>query len=302
MKIIRSTEPIAVAHPVFCLFGQPGIGKSTLGYSMRKPLTLDFDSGAHRAANREDTLLIESWADVEELTKETLAPYESIVVDTVGRCLDLLSADIIDKNPKHGRGGSLSLQGFGELKARFRLWMTLLRAMGKDVLLIAHDKEEKDGDVRIVRPDITGGSYAEVLKIADFVGYASMNGKARELDFNPTDRWVGKNPGGWAPFKIPPVAKATTFMADLYDKGRAALGTISEVSARAAQVVDDWRAAIDSYTTTDEINKAIPEIATLAPVLAPQIKKLLFDRAKALGFVWNLGAKAYTQPAVEAVV
>jgi hypothetical protein len=99
-----------------------------------------------------------------------------------------------------------------------------LRGLGKDVLLIAHDKEDKDGDTRIVRPDIVGGSYAEVMKVADFVGYLQMSGKDRVLDFNPTDRWIGKNPAGWAPFKLPPVAKAQEFMAELFDEGPEALG------------------------------------------------------------------------------
>ena len=33
MKIVKATEPITVEHPVFLIFGQPGIGKSSLGYS-----------------------------------------------------------------------------------------------------------------------------------------------------------------------------------------------------------------------------------------------------------------------------
>ena len=49
---------------------------------------------------------------------------------------------------------------------------------------------------------------AEQAKVADFVGYGYMSGKDRILDFNPTDRWIGKNPGGWAPFKVPAPGKA----------------------------------------------------------------------------------------------
>jgi hypothetical protein len=93
------------------------------------------------------------------------------------------------------------------LKNRFRQHVATLRSLGKDVLLIAHDKEDKDGDTRIVRPDIVGGSYGEVMKVADFVGYVYMSGKDRILDFNPTDRWIGKNPAGWKPFVVPPVGE-----------------------------------------------------------------------------------------------
>lgn len=301
MRIIRSNEAIEVAHPVFMLFGQPGIGKSSLGYSTKDPLLLDFDNGAHRAANRRDTLQIGTWADVTELTEhaDALAPYQTIVVDTVGRCLDLMSADIIAGNPKLGRDGNLSLQGYGALKARFRLWVAQLRTLGKDVVLLAHDKEDGDADTRSVRPDITGGSYAEVMKISDCVGYCYMAGKNRVLDFNPTERWIGKNPAGWAPFTLPPIAKATTFLADRITEARAALGALSEESSKVAAQVDDWRTAIAAYTTADEVNKAIAETLKLSAILAPQVKRILMDRATTLGFTWDAKRKAFAEAQME---
>lgn len=297
MRIIKSTESIPVEHPVFLVFGQPGIGKTSIGYSAKDPLLLDFDKGAHRAANRRDSLVIDTWADIQELMdkREALDPYSTIVLDTAGRCLDVLTADIAMNDPKKAPGGNLSQQGWGVLKNRFRNWTSGVRTLGKDLLLLAHDKEDKDGDARVVRPDIVGGSYSEVMKIADFVGYLYMSGKDRILDFNPTDRWNGKNPGNWAPFKLPPVGKAQSFMAELFDKGRIALGSISEESAKITQQVDDWRAAVDTYTTTDEINKAIPVTEKMPTIVAPQAKKLLMDRAKFLNFEWDPKSKAFME-------
>lgn len=301
MKIIKGTETIPVDHPVFCWFGQPGIGKSSLGYSTKDPLLLDFDAGAHRAANRRDTLQIGTWADVVELmdNRTALEPYRTVVVDTVGRCLDVMTAAIIAETPKLGPNGNLSQQGWGVLKTRFRTWMSSLRAFGLDVALIAHDKEDKDGDTRVVRPDIVGGSYGEVMKVADFVAYVYMAGKDRVMDFNPTDRWVGKNPAGWTPFKVPPVAKAQAFIAELFDLGRAALGTISDASAKVTQQVDDWRANLDTFTTPEECTRAIPEIQKLPAISAPQVKKLLMERAKALGFTFDTKMKAFVEPKPE---
>jgi hypothetical protein len=272
VTIIRATDSIPVEHPVFLIFGQPGICKTSLGYSCDEPLLRDYDKGAHRAANRRDTLLIDTWADVAESNDaKALEPYKTVVEDTVGRCLDLITADIALTDPKKAPGGNLSQQGWGVLKNRFRQHVATLRGLGKDVLLIAHDKEDKDGDTRIVRPDIVGGSYGEVMKVADFVGYLYMNGRDRVLDFNPTDRWVGKNPAGWTPFKVPPVGKAQTFLAGLFDLGREALGSISEVSAKLALQVDDWRSQIETFTTADEFNQAIPEIKRLPPTTHPQV-------------------------------
>jgi hypothetical protein len=299
MRIIKSTDAIPVEHPVVLVFGQPGIGKTSLAYSSAQPLLLDFDSGAHRAVNRKDTLVINTWADVAELIQapKTLEPYQTIVADTVGRCLDVMTADIIASTPKLGPNGNLSQQGWGVLKSRFRQWMGSLRALGKDVLLVAHDREDKDGDTRIVRPDIVGGSYGEVLKTADVVGYLYMAGKDRVLDFNPTDRWIGKNPAGWAPFKVPAVAQATDFVAGLFERSRDALGQISDESAKIAQVVEEWRDQIATFTTAQECNDAKDPINRLAVVIQPQVKKLLLDHAFAQGIQFDRKKKLFQDPA-----
>lgn len=306
MKIIKATDAIPVEHPVFCWFGQPGIGKSSLGYSTRDPLLLDFDGGAHRAANRRDTLAITTWDDIVELieNKGVLDPYATIVVDTVGRCLDVMTTDIIATIPRLGQNGNLTQQGWGVLKMRFRTWIAQLRQLGKDVALIAHDKEDKDGDIRVVRPDIVGGSYGEVMKVADFVAYIYMAGKDRTMDFSPSDRWVAKNPAGWRPFPLPPISKAQDFMADLFNRGRTALGAISEASANVTQQVEDWRAQIGTFTLAEDCNRAIPTIQALPPIVVPQVKKLLVERAKQLNVVWDTGQKAFvqaTQPAAATV-
>ena len=288
-----------VEHPVFLIFGQPGICKTSLSYSATDPLLLDFDKGAHRSVNRRDTLVIDSWPDVVELDAKVLDPYATIVVDTVGRALDIITADIVLTDPKKAPGGNLSMQGWGVLKTRFRTWMASLRALGKDVLLIAHDKEDKDGDMRIVRPEIVGGSYGEVMKLSDFVGYLYMNGRDRVLDFNPTDRWIGKNPGAWPPFKVPPVAKATTFVAELIDRGRDTLGHISDTSAQIMHQVETWRTKIASLTMAAQLNDQIPLIKALGPTLQPQAAKLLMNRGEALKCAFDRAAKVFTTPHVE---
>jgi len=300
MRIVKSTDTITIDHPVFLIFGQPGIGKSTLGYSANTTLLLDFDQGAHRAANRRDTLVIESWDDVIEMLAhpEALVPYQALAVDTVGRAIDAIIAYLAKTQPKLAPGGNPTLQGWGQVKTIFRNWIVALRGLGKDVLLLAHDKEEKDGDTRIVRPEIAGGSYAEVMKVSDFVGYLYMSGKDRVLDFNPTDRWIGKNSAGWVPFKLPPVAKASTFLAELYTQGRQALGQLSDESAALQRAVEIWRAQIASYTTVQQYNDAKPAIKALQPpMVLLQVTKILLDDAAAKGISFDKARKVFVAPA-----
>jgi hypothetical protein len=299
MQIIKSTDPIEVPHPVFMMFGQPGICKSSLGYSMKDALALDFDLGSHRAKNRKDTILVPTWGVVEELlaNQRALDPYAAIVVDTVGRCLDVMIADMAIKSPKLAPGGNPSQQGWGQLKSRFRTFIQTIRASGKDILLIAHDKEDKDGDVRVVRPEIVGGSYGEVMKSADFVGYLYMSGTQRILDFNPTERWVGKNPAQWPPFQVPEVAKATTFFAKLYAQGRDALGKISEASADVAKIVEAWQARVAECSSAADCNKLLAELATLPPAIKPQAAQVLWEYAKHAEIPFDQAAKLYVEPA-----
>lgn len=298
MRIIPATEPIEVEHPIFLIISKPGLGKSTLGYSMRDPLLLDFDGGAHRAKNRRSTAKIDTWKDVGEVetNPKILDPYGSLICDTVGRGLDLMTIDLIETDAKNSRGGGeLSIQGWGRLKSRWRAWMNMVRAQGKDILLLSHEKEEKKGDDLIIRADIQGGSYAEVMKMADFVGYLYLHGNQRILDFSPTQERIGKNPGGWPPFEVPPYEKATEFMAKLYAKGREALGAISNESAVVMQEVELWReriAALDADPRA--FNAAIPTIKALPMLVQSQAAKLLVDRATALG--WKVENKLFVAP------
>ena len=300
MRKVKANEPIVVTHPVTLIYGIPGICKTSLAYSALKPVCLDFDNGAHRAVNRNgETWIMEKWTDVEELTVKNLEPFETVVMDTVGRALDLLTAQIGEDDPKMVRGGAPTLQGWGSLKGRFRQWVSFLRTHNKFLVLIAHHKEESDGDMKIVRPDIQGGSYAEVMKIADFAGFLSVRNNKRVLDFNPTDRSVGKNPGQWDPFLIPPIAEAQTFLAERIAEGVNILGKISQENATAAEDIMDWKEKIKGLTTAADMNATIPEILSLPVVIQSQVSKLLLTRAPEAGIEFDKDKKQFVDPKPE---
>src|SRR5690606_10653581 len=187
LKITKATDTIEVKNLTVCIYAVPGVGKSTLAFTADRPLLLDFDQGAYRAGNRGDVVQVSSWDDVVSITAEDLKPYKTLVVDTAGRALDSLTASIIEGNPKLGRGGALTLQGFGELKARFIAWTKLIRSFGLDVLLVSHADEQRSGDELIERLDIQGGSKNEIYKAADVMGRLYLSQGKRMLNFNPTD-------------------------------------------------------------------------------------------------------------------
>jgi hypothetical protein len=289
VRIIRPTDTIAVDHPLVVIVGQPGIGKSTLGYAFNT-LLLDFDQGAHRVAHRGATGEIAAWADA-RVTRELLAGFDGVTVDTVERAIGMLALALIDENPNYGYNGSLYPKGWGVAKQRFALWLDGIRALG-DTLLLAHAKDVRDGERRYIRADIPGGSYGEIYKRADFVGYLSMVGGRRVLDFSPTDQFIGKNPGGWPPIVLPPAERIGGFMAELFEAGRLALGTASAEGARIAREVATWQRSIGAYITGAHYSAGLEALRAIKaddPAVYAQAHHVLAEASRAAGMRYQAG-------------
>lgn len=300
LDIRKSTDPVEIGEIVVMVSGEPGSGKTTSAFTADTPLLLDFDQGAHRAANRGDSVPISQWDDVREMEEDDLAPYNTVVVDTVGRCLDVMSLDIISRNPKmQTRSGGLTLQGYGALKAGFASWMRKLRGFGLDVVLIAHTEEKRDGDTIIYRPEITGSSFAEVLKISDSVGYIHMVNEDRVLGWNPTDRYVGKNPAQLDETVIPHVAEDPDFFAGVIQDIKDALGSLSEEQEEVIAEVSEWAEEIEAVEAPDDLNELIAKIndkdTDIHESAKAQVKSLIARRAKESGWEWNGEAGGYVE-------
>jgi hypothetical protein len=293
LKITKASDPIRVERINLCLYAPPGIGKTTLSFTADAPLLLDFDQGAHRAANRKDTVRVQQWQEVADLTADDLAPYKTVIVDTAGRALDVLTADIIRRNPKAGRGGALTLQGYGTLKAEFVAWLKLLNGFGKDVVLIAHMDEQRNGDDIIERLDVQGGSKGEIYKAADAMGRIAIREGKRVLNFSPTDAAFGKNPGQLPPTEIPHPDKAPDFLAGVIQAIKDKLNALTEEQAAAQEVLESWRAIIRELNTADDFNDKAEAIKA-----APKAAQALFvAAAKERGLVADPKAKKYVAKA-----
>lgn len=297
LRITKATDPIEVKTLAACIYATPGIGKSTLGFMAERPLLLDFDKGAYRAGNRGDCVEVETWADVTKITREDLQPYKTLVVDTAGRALDALTVDIIDENPKMGRGGALTLQGYGELKSKFTAWMKLIRSFGLDVILISHADEQRKGDEIIERLDIQGGSKNEIYKSADVMGRLYLEGGKRILNFSPSDTAFGKNPAQLQPLEVPHYSQDPTFFGNVLTQIKAKLNEMSEEQQEVAKILADWKAKIDEASSVEDFNKLIPETQQADERARDNVKRLLVSAAKAKSIDFDPKAKAFAQRA-----
>lgn len=209
MSIFKQPSELQPKFAISALiYGSPGSGKSTLACSSPNAVLLDYDGGATRihGAHQIPTLQVASWEQTQEALNEIRESPEiqTIVIDTIGKMLAFME-DYIKRNPtrsKSGsaiemnRDGSLSMKGFGRRKQMFLDFLKQVLVMGKHIVFVGHDKEEKRGESGqdiIIRPEVGGSSANDLMKELDLVGYVEMVGDKRTISFTPCEKYYAKN-------------------------------------------------------------------------------------------------------------
>jgi hypothetical protein len=294
LRITKASEPIEVKQLVMCLYAVPGLGKTTMAFTAEAPLLLDFDKGSYRAGNRKDVVQVESWADVRQITPADLAPYKTIIVDTAGRALDLLTDFIKKDNPKLAtRAGGLTLPGYGDLKATFITWLKSLRELGLDVVLVSHSEEQgKDEDLK-ERLDIQGGSKGEIYKSADAMGRLYIFNGKRMLNFSPTDTAFGKNPAGLPPLQVPDVSEDPKFLAGVIQQTKDALNKLSADQLEVQALMASWTERLQKAQDVDMVNALVADSQGLDKRILAQGKALLMKMAGDRGYKFDKTAKVF---------
>ena len=297
LKIITKDDALEQHQCIAMIYGDPGSGKTSLGFSSSAPLLLDFDHGAHRSAFRGDCVVVESWDEVANLTVEDFKGYDTVVVDTVGRQLDYITQYLISQDPRKARAtGELTLQGFGALKAVFTAWIRRLQTLGVDIVLLSHIKEDKKGDDILVRPDIQGSSYGEVMKCTDLVGYLYRQGKQPVIDFSPSEHHVGKNAPQFELTEVPNLNEQPDFLGELITQAKLVINQRNAMSQDAADKVASWRdmtkASNSAEELTDVLNAAKDKINGDKPVWL-QVRKLINTRASELDVAYDKQVEAF---------
>lgn len=199
MSLIKKPNEITCKSNLTCMiYGQPGIGKTTLACSAPSPVLLDYDGGVSRinGAHQVDTVQISSWEDTEKALTEIKEAgcYKTIIIDTVGKMLSYMDEFIMRNNPRMKKSdGALSLQGYGMRKAMFKRLISEVSIIGMNIIFVAHDKEDKHGEDVVVRPEVSGSAYQDLMKELDLVGYMMAYGKDRTITFDPDERFYTKN-------------------------------------------------------------------------------------------------------------
>jgi hypothetical protein len=224
IKIMKGSEIVSPNRYLGLIYGSAGVGKSTLGCSATKPLIIDTDNGIHRVKKeyRANTIQPENFQDILDLFNDPkiIGEYKTLVFDTFGSFLDLMEDYVAQLAPANRQSnGDLTLKGYGVRKKEFIRILDKAKETGLSLLFIAHEKEERDGEERIIRPLATGSSINDLITTMEFVGYVSMMGNNRTINFNPTQKYYAKNSLNLpANLNIPSIDKQNIFIQEYIEK------------------------------------------------------------------------------------
>jgi hypothetical protein len=231
-----------------------------------------------------------------DIRASDVAGYKTLGVDTAGRALDALAADILANDPKAGRGGALSIQGYGTLKSRFLAWTKMIRSFGLDIVLLAHMEEQRKGDETVERLDVQGGSKGELYKSADAMGRLYMVNGKRTLNFSPTDIGYGKNPGQLLPLEVPSFTTDPHFLGNVLAQIKAKLNEQSEVARQQSAELATFQQVINDCATAADFDQVLVKIQSIEPPTRENLRRMLNKATKAKGITWNKEAKHFVDP------
>ena len=274
LNIIPADQALNVSAIITYIYADPGLGKTSLGFTGDKAISFDFDRGAHRTGElrRGAVVPVQQWADIENIKEQDLAPYNTVVIDTVGAMLESIKTHLMLNATNKQKDGSLKLKAQGLANNIFKQYVNTLIASGKDVVFIAHASEDQNGDQVIYRPDLGGKNRNELYRIADVMGYLTTvqtgEGKhERVISFRPCPTHHAKNAGGlggetgevW----VPDLKANPSFLADLIKQAKDHINTMTPeqlATMKAQEDLDNWTQSCAEAQYASDLNQLTESI------------------------------------------
>jgi len=291
--------------------GYPGIGKSTLGLSAPNPLHIDVDFGIDRveARYRKPYIQPKNYDEVlGDLTYDGVSGFDTLVFDTGGKLIQLMAPWAIKNDPKNGkRDGSLSLQGYGVVGREFvRLMDYCFYELQKNIVVLFHAIEEKDGDNTKLRLMVEGQTKNNVWIPMDLGGFMEMQGNNRTLGLSNCERYYAKGTRGIkGVLPIPELSdtSANDFLAKLFAQYNEK--TVTEIEQATAmqdaysKCMNEGTAVIDNITDAKTATEAGKDISLMQHALTSkaELGKLFKSKVDTLKLIYNKESKTYSDPA-----
>jgi len=286
MTIVKKLDTMPKRPVIILLYGSPGVGKTSVFNTANNPILLDTDRGSDRAINRQDTIVANSWKEV--LADESeIKNYSTLGIDTAKSVLDdFLMTYVAEQDYKLKTN---KLKAYGAIGDEFKLFINRRRNEQIDIVVIAHAKEEKDGDNTKFSPDVTGGSKDLLLRIADQVGYVYMANNKRTINFDPTDKTIGKNVARLPIMEIPDETdpKFKTFMAEIIESVKNSIQAMSEDQKNAMVLIEKVTSMIEGIKTPENALDCSDTIGQLPKAQKIGFRNSFSAKLKEVGLTFN---------------
>lgn len=312
--MIRKPNEVVTAKKKirFLLAGFPGIGKTTLALSSPKPLLIDVDRGIDRvsARNRKDFIQPETYEELLSDLKSDLSDYETLVFDTGGKLLDLMKPYVIKQDAKNGQkdGQTLSIKGYGAVGKEFqRLMDYAFYQLNKNVVVIFHAKEDKDGDATKLRILVEGSTKDNVWQPMDLGGFVEMYNGKRTIGFDNCERYYAKGTHGIKGIiDVPNLDDGTPndFLTKLFDKVNQNIADeqkyFDEQNKEYEKVMNEISPSIENMTE-DTVNDVMNLIRNAKHVLTSEkeLKHQFKQKLDSLNMKWDFDQKKYVKVEVK---
>lgn len=288
--------------------GYPGIGKSTLALSAPRPLHIDVDFGIDRIEPRYRKPYIQpkSYDEIlEDLTPINVQDFDTLVFDTGGKLISLMSQWAIKKDVKYGqRDGSLSLKGYGFIGREFqRLMDYCFYELDKHIVVVFHAIEEKDGDNTRLRIKVEGQTKNNVWEPMDLGGFVEIQGNNRTIGFSNCERYFAKGTRGiHGVWQVPELGpdKTNDFLTRLfaqYNALSAAEVAQNEKEQEAYEAaMAEGQEIVAGVTDADSANAAMSKIKAVNHALTSkkEVNAAFNAKIKELGLFYDKVLKKYT--------
>lgn len=299
--IRQPSEMVNVEKKIRILIaGFPGIGKSTLALSAPNPLWVDVDRGFDRveAQYRKAVTQPQTYEELlEDLKPNNLKDFETIVIDTGGQMIKFMTPYVIRKNSKNGQyDGSLSLKGYGAVGREFeRLSNYCAYELNKNLVIVFHAKEEKDGDVTRLRLLVEGQTKDNVWQPMDLGGFIEMQNGKRVIGFTNCDKYYAKGTHGIKGiYNIPELnGGKNTFLTDLFAEVNENIKKETEIAEEQKALYDGIMNQGTDFVNTVEnaetANKALKFLNSQENILTSkkELKSMLYEKTKSLNIKWD---------------
>lgn len=305
MSIIKKPAEIVGKETIAALiYGQPGMGKSTLACSAPLPVLFDFDGGCVRIRDEHQvpTVQIENWDQAQEALRElesVRGEFKTVIVDTLSKMIDCIVVSICGTaQPK--------INQWGMVNAKFKAFLRGVQGLGMNLVFVAQRDVEKDGEVTRYVPQVRASNYKDIVCDLDVMGYMEMvNEKGREvrcITFNPSSRSEGKNTADFAPSYIIeelPAGKPNTFLTDRFNeyvqKQRERNGERAKTAKAVADAMESLEAELAACDDAMSLNSITAACKKQKPVGDLRVRQgaAIAKRAKELGLKLNKESKLY---------